>query len=40
MSSAADPLCSGSDPDLPDFCAEGTSPLDFGLVGSPDMNTR
>jgi hypothetical protein len=40
ISAAADALCSGSDPALPDFCAEDTSPADFGLVGSPDMSTR
>src|SRR5437879_1809920 len=39
MSSEADGLSSGSEPALPDadFCAENTSPVDFGLVGSPDI---
>src|SRR3954453_18423533 len=36
MSSEADRLASGTDPDLPDAdCA--TASEDFGLVGSPDM---
>src|SRR5882724_3994085 len=42
MSSDADGLVSGSEPALPDpaFCAEVTSPVGFGLMGSLDIIAR
>src|SRR6266576_4680585 len=42
MSSDADGLVSGNEPDLPDpaFCAEVTSPAGFGLIGSLDIIAR
>src|SRR5476649_524945 len=42
ISSDADGLASGSEPDLPDavFPRPDTSVVDFGLVGSPDISAR
>src|ERR1700712_3689177 len=42
MSSDADGLACGNEPAFPDavFFAEDTSPIDFGLVGSPVMSAR
>src|SRR5437870_4839483 len=42
ISSEAEGLASGKEPDLPAslFCAEDTSPADFGLVGSLDISAR
>src|ERR1700731_2630243 len=47
ISSEAEGLASGSDPALADgalpdsaFCADASSPTDFGLVGSPDIGAR
>jgi hypothetical protein len=40
MSSEADVLVSGNKPDLSDPDLRPASPVDFGLVGSPDIGAR
>src|ERR1700735_2075682 len=40
MSSEADGLSCGNEPAAPVLRPADTSPVDFGLVGSPDINTR